>query len=80
MQAATGQIPTVSRGTSYTLVGGGAKIEWGGAGGLLTCSYPDAAKKEWCVQTKDHIGVDGSLTATVYTIALSTAASLSAAA
>jgi hypothetical protein len=76
-QVATGQIPTISRSTPHTLVGGGARVDWTGPGGLLTRSYPDQAKNEWCVQAKDHIGPDAAVTLTVYTMALSTAAALS---
>jgi hypothetical protein len=41
----------------YVLVGGGAKVNWEGAGNLLTASYPDA-QGGWTAASKDHVSPD----------------------
>ncbi|MEP0919350.1 hypothetical protein NC981_21195 [Leptolyngbya sp. DQ-M1] len=39
----------------YTLVGGGAQVNWTGHGNLLTASYPSEDGTAWQVSSKDHI-------------------------
>jgi hypothetical protein len=43
----------VSVNTGYTLIGGGAKVDWTGYGNLLVDSYPSV--NFWYVASKDHI-------------------------
>ncbi|MEW7277560.1 hypothetical protein ABW636_03090 [Aquimarina sp. 2201CG1-2-11] len=51
---------TVTNG--YTLIGGGAKVNWSGAGNLLVHSYPSGSS--WYVKSKDHLrGNPASITA-----------------
>lgn len=38
---------------SYVMTGGGALVDWSGAGNLLTASYPSGASS-WQVHSKDH--------------------------
>jgi vibriolysin len=50
--------PTISAslaGSGYTLIGGGAKVNWSGAGNFLTDSHPDVTNNAWAVASKDHI-------------------------
>jgi tetratricopeptide (TPR) repeat protein len=48
--------------SGYKLIGGGAKVNWSGAGNLLTASYPDG--NCWVAQSKDHVEQSpGSVTA-----------------
>jgi len=42
-------------GTGYTLIGGGAKVNWSGAGNFLTDSHPAGTDNAWYVESKDHI-------------------------
>ncbi|MCF6404923.1 hypothetical protein L3C95_18630 [Chitinophaga filiformis] len=42
-------------GTGYTLIGGGAKVNWSGAGNFLTDSHPFGTENAWYVASKDHI-------------------------
>lgn len=44
---------TVTLPTGYIMVGGGARINWTGAGNLLVHSYPEG--NSWKVKGKDHI-------------------------
>jgi hypothetical protein len=37
----------------FVLVGGGAKVEWTGAGNLLTASFP-STDRSWTARSKDH--------------------------
>lgn len=39
--------------TTYLLTGGGAKVNWSGAGNLLTASFP-SNKQTWEARSKDH--------------------------
>lgn len=53
----------------WKVVSGGADVAFGGAGQLLTKSYPTAAGRGWIAQSKDHIRSDpGRIT--VYAIAM----------
>ncbi len=58
----------VAAGLGYSLVGGGAKVNFT-LGNLLTASYPDFAKNTWKVAGKDHAVVD-ACTITAYAIGL----------
>lgn len=42
-------------GSGYTLIGGGAKVNWSGAGNFLTDSHPAGTDNAWYVASKDHI-------------------------
>jgi hypothetical protein len=48
---------TVRIRAGYLLVGGGAQVDWEGAGNLLTASYPDG-KGGWTAASKDHVAPD----------------------
>jgi len=48
---------TASVQSGYVLVGGGAEVNWQGAGNLLTASYPDG-QGGWIAASKDHIVSD----------------------
>lgn len=37
----------------FTLVGGGARVNWSGEGNLLTASYPNG--NSWVARAKDHL-------------------------
>ena len=39
--------------TGFTLVGGGAFVDWKGSGNLLNASYPETIDT-WAVESKDH--------------------------
>lgn len=43
---------TVAVANGFTLTGGGARVEWSGAGNLLTSSFPSASN--WIASAKDH--------------------------
>ncbi len=48
----------------YTLVGGGALVNWKGQGNLLTGSFPNSNLRGWQAKSKDHIAYSpASLTA-----------------
>lgn len=49
---------SVSVGSGYVCVGGGAWAEHSGSGGILTASYPGTDKKSWLASSKDHIKAD----------------------
>lgn len=52
----------------YTLLGGGVKVEWDGAGNLVTATYPTSSNT-WEARSKDHGTLDsGDLT--VYAIGI----------
>lgn len=53
---------------AYKIVGGGAIINWTGAGSLLTASYPESLQK-WVAAGKDH-GVASPSSITVCALAL----------
>jgi hypothetical protein len=38
----------------YRLLGGGASVEWSGAGNLLTSAWPDLGGRAWVASSKDH--------------------------
>jgi hypothetical protein len=52
---AQAELPTayVDVGTGYKIVGGGAKVNYGAIGNLLTASYPETATR-WVARSKDH--------------------------
>ena len=52
----------------YTMVGGGARIDWSGAGNLLTASYPNSLNS-WEAEGKDHIE-SSPATITVFAIGI----------
>ncbi len=56
---------TVTNG--YTLIGGGAKVNWRGYGNLLVHSYPNGSS--WYVKSKDH-SVSSHATITAYAIGI----------
>jgi vibriolysin len=56
--------------SGYTLVGGGAKVNWSGAGNLLYASYPNG--NSWVASSKDH-DISSPATITSYAIGLSNA-------
>lgn len=56
---------TVSDG--YKIIGGGAKVNYSGAGCLLTESYPNGTS--WTVKAKDHL-VGNNASVTAYAIAI----------
>jgi hypothetical protein len=47
-------VAVVTVPADYTMVGGGARINWSGAGNLLTSSYPNSPSS-WEARGKDHI-------------------------
>jgi len=51
---------TASIPSGYLLVGGGAEVNWQGAGNLLTASYPNNAGG-WIAASKDHLVADPSV-------------------
>jgi hypothetical protein len=56
----------------YTLIGGGAKVNWSGAGSLLFRSSPFASQTDnrtWLAGAKDHL-VSSSASLTVYAIGI----------
>jgi hypothetical protein len=55
--------------SSFTLVGGGARADYGGAGSLLYASFPQDGADTWIGSAKDHIESDPS-TVTVWAIGL----------
>jgi hypothetical protein len=67
---AQGSLPTRERSAepSEVIVGGGAAVTWGGAGGMLTRSGLSPDKKSWMAQGKDHKNSDGSLDLTMWVI------------
>src|SRR5262249_17358764 len=46
-------LATVTLPTGYALSGGGALVDWHGAGNLLTASFP-SSELSWEVRSKDH--------------------------
>jgi hypothetical protein len=52
----------------YTMIGGGAQVNWSGAGNLLTASYPRDGIT-WSCAAKDHLAAS-SATITAYVIGL----------
>jgi len=48
---------TATLPAGYLLVGGGAAVDWQGAGNLLTASYPDGGDG-WIAFSKDHLVAD----------------------
>jgi hypothetical protein len=38
----------------YRLLGGGASVEWSGAGNLLTSAWPEVGGRAWVASSKDH--------------------------
>ena len=60
---------TLPGGQGLGLVGGGCKINYGGAGQLLTASYPDLPHNQWMCESKDHQVQDPS-TVTSYSLGL----------
>jgi hypothetical protein len=52
----------------YKIIGGGAKVNWSGAGNLLTSSYP-VSKNKWAATSKDHDHYSPA-TITVYAVAI----------
>lgn len=61
---------SVSLPDGYTLIGGGARVNWTGNGNLLTESYP-TNNTTWKVASKDHYG-DSPATITAYAIGITT--------
>lgn len=57
----------VSTNSGYSLVGGGAQVNWRGNGNLLTASFPEG--NQWKVASKDH-SVAESCTITAYAIGI----------
>ncbi len=53
--------------SGYTLIGGGAKVNWSGAGNLLTQTYP--LGNTWRVKSKDHV-IASPATITAYAIGI----------
>jgi hypothetical protein len=51
----------------YKLIGGGAKVNWSGAGNLLTASYPSG--RRWIADSKDH-DIPDPASITAYAIGL----------
>ena len=51
---------TASIQSGYVLVGGGAEVNWQGAGNLLTASYPDG-QGGWIAASKDHMVPDSAV-------------------
>lgn len=60
---------TIAGGQGVGLAGGGCKINYGGAGQLLTASYPDRDNNRWMCESKDH-QVSDSATITAYSLGL----------
>lgn len=58
----------VSVPAGYVMTGGGAFVDWKGAGNLLTASYPSAVNT-WTVASKDH-NVSSPATITAYAIGI----------
>ncbi len=58
---------SVSVSNGYKMIGGGAKVNWSGAGNLLTASYPEG--NSWNVKSKDH-GVSSPASITAYAIGI----------
>ncbi len=56
--------------SGYTLVGGGARVNWSGAGNLLHASYPNG--NSWVASSKDHV-ISSPATVTSYAVGLSNA-------
>ncbi|MGH8083920.1 MAG: hypothetical protein ACREPV_01410 [Lysobacter sp.] len=54
--------------TGYALTGGGARVNWSGAGNLLTASYP-VDSMTWEARSKDHSGAS-SANITTYVIGI----------
>lgn len=54
----------------YTLVGGGARVNWSGNGNLLYASYPNG--NSWVAASKDHV-LSSPATVTAYAIGVSNA-------
>lgn len=67
--SASAQHPSTEASTDsgYSLVGGGAQVNWKGQGNLLTASFPDGNK--WKVASKDHEDPE-SCTITAYAIGI----------
>jgi hypothetical protein len=57
---------TVDEG--YKIIGGGAKVNWSGAGNLLTASFP-STETSWEARSKDH-SVSSHANITVYAIGI----------
>jgi vibriolysin len=53
----------------YVLTGGGALVQWTGAGNLLTASYPSSPSPGWVVRSKDH-GVESPAWITAYALGI----------
>lgn len=76
--SALAQHPTAQAavGAGYTLTGGGAQVNFEGAGNYLTASYP-SNDSTWSVASKDHL-VSSPATITAYAIGVKWAAGRSA--
>jgi hypothetical protein len=68
-ESASAQHPSteVSVDAGYSLVGGGARVNWTGQGNLLTASFPNGSK--WQVASKDHEAPE-SCTITAFAIGI----------
>jgi hypothetical protein len=53
----------------YVMVGGGAWVDWAGAGNMLFASHPTESKTAWHVQSKDHLK-SGPARITAYAVGL----------
>lgn len=60
---------TVSPNGGFVMVGGGAFVDWAGAGNLLTASYP-VGQNTWGARSKDH-SVSSPAKVLVYTLGIS---------
>ncbi len=62
--------PDTSSGVpeGYQLIGGGVRVDWSGAGNLVTASYPEN-NFSWRVKTKDHV-TSSPATAFAYAIGI----------
>jgi hypothetical protein len=60
---------TVDVDDGYKIVGGGAFVDWSGAGGLLTAAHPLSAT-QWYAAGKDHLVPEPGLKVTGYAIAI----------